>query len=419
MEEIIDVKSREILDSRGNPTVEVDVFTISGFMGRAAVPSGASKGKHEAVELRDEDERFHGKGVKKACLNIEKLIAVEILGMDCLKQMEIDRRMIELDRTENKSKLGANAILGVSLAVSRAASNFLGIPLYRYIGGIQANVLPVPFLNILNGGKHASNNLDIQEIMIVPKGFKTFKEAIRAASEVYMSLKNTLKERGLLSGLGDEGGFAPNLSSHEEAIKLIIESIEKSGYKPGKDIFLAMDSAASEFYKDKKYIFEGKEMDSEEMIDYYENLVENYPIISLEDPLSEDDFDGWKKITERLGKDVQIVGDDIFVTNKKRLLMGIENGIANAILIKLNQIGTLTETLEVIRITKENGYRVMVSHRSGETEDTYIADLSVGTSAYQIKTGAPARGERTAKYNRLIRIEEELGEESRFGGEYI
>ncbi|RLD14202.1 MAG: phosphopyruvate hydratase [Caldiserica bacterium] len=419
MEEIIDVRAREILDSRGNPTIEVEVYTISGFMGRAAVPSGASTGKHEALELRDKDKRFHGKGVRKACDNVEKLISVEILGMDCLKQREIDRRMIELDGTDNKSSLGANAILGVSLATSRAASNFLGIPLYFYIGGAQANVLPVPFLNILNGGKHADNNLDIQEFMIVPKGFTSFKEAIRSASEIYMSLKSILKERKLLSGLGDEGGFAPSLNSHEEAIKLIIEAIEKPGYKPGKEVFIAIDSAASEFYKDGKYLFEGKERTAKEMIDYYEKIVEGYPIISIEDPLSEDDFEGWKEITRRLGKRIQIVGDDIFVTNKERLLKGIENGIANAILIKLNQIGTLTETLEVIRIAKDNNYKVMVSHRSGETEDTYIADLSVGSNAYQIKTGAPARGERTAKYNRLIRIEEELGEEAEFGGEYI
>lgn len=419
MEEIVEVKGREILDSRGNPTVEVEVKTISGVTGTACVPSGASTGKYEALELRDSESRYHGKGVLKAIKNIELLIGPEILGLDILNQEEIDRRMIELDGTKNKSKLGANAILGVSLAVSRAASNLLNIPLYKYIGGLFANVLPVPYLNIINGGKHAENNLDIQEFMIVPLGFNSFKESIRASSEVYQTLKNILKKNNLSTGVGDEGGFSPNLRNNEEAIKFIIEAINESNYKLGEEIFLALDSAASSFYKDGKYIFEGKEVDSYWMIDYYEKLIEKYPIISLEDPLAEDDYEGWKELTKRFKDRIQIVGDDIFVTNKEKFLFGVENGIANSILIKVNQIGTLTETLEVIKLARKYGYNYMISHRSGETVDSYIADLAVGTCSFQIKAGAPSRGERVAKYNRLIQIEEELEENKRFGGEFF
>ncbi len=419
MEEIVEIKGREILDSRGNPTIEVEVKTISGITGTSCVPSGASTGKFEALELRDNDSRFHGKGVLKAIRNIELIIAPEILGMDVLEQEEIDRRMIELDGTENKSNLGANAILGVSLAVSRAASNFLNIPLYRYIGGQFADTLPIPFLNIINGGKHAENNLDIQEFMIVPFRFSSFKESIRAASEIFHTLKNILKEEGLSTGIGDEGGFSPNLKNNEEAIKFIMRAIEESHYEPGKEVFIAIDSAASSFYKDGKYIFEGKEVDYSFMIEYYENLVSKYPIISLEDPLSEDDLLGWRQLTKRLKDKIEIIGDDIFVTNKEKLLFGIENEIANSILIKLNQIGTLTETLEVIKIARMYGYKFMISHRSGETSDSYISDLAVGTSSLMIKAGAPSRGERVAKYNRLIQIEEELGENKKVGNKFI
>jgi len=419
MEEIVEIKGREVLDSRGNPTIEVEVKTISGITGTSCVPSGASTGKFEALELRDNDNRFHGKGVLKAIRNIELIIAPEILGMDVFEQEEIDKRMIELDGTENKSNLGANSILGVSLAVSRAASNFLNVPLYRYIGGQFADTLPIPFLNIINGGKHAENNLDIQEFMIVPYKFNSFKESIRAASEIFHTLKNILKEEGLSTGIGDEGGFSPNLKNNEEAIKLIIRAIEKSHYEPGKEVFIAVDSAASSFYKDGRYIFEGKEVDYSFMIEYYENLVGKYPIISLEDPLSEDDLEGWKLLTRRLKDKIEIIGDDIFVTNKEKLLFGIENEIANSILIKLNQIGTLTETLEVIKIARMYGYKFMISHRSGETSDSYISDLAVGTSSLMIKAGAPSRGERVAKYNRLIQIEEELGENKKVGNEFI
>ena len=419
MEEIVEIKGREILDSRGNPTVEVEVKTISGITGIASVPSGASTGKFEALELRDNDDRYHGKGVLKAIKNIELLIAPEILGLDVLNQEEIDKRMIELDGTDNKSNLGANAILGVSLAVSRAASNYLNIPLYRYIGGQFANTIPVPFLNIINGGKHAENNLDIQEFLIVPYGFNSFKESIRAASEIFHTLKKILKDSGYSTGIGDEGGFSPDLKNNEEAIKLILKAIEESNYKPGKDIFIAIDSAASSFYENGKYIFENKPVDYNFMIDYYSELVDKYPIISLEDPLSEDDFDGWKKLTEKLKNKVQIIGDDIFVTNKEKFLFGIRNGIANSILIKLNQIGTISETLEVIKLARLYGYSYMISHRSGETSDSFISDFAVGTSSFMIKAGAPSRGERVAKYNRLIQIEEELGEYKKFGNEFF
>ncbi|MBC7194531.1 MAG: phosphopyruvate hydratase [Caldisericia bacterium] len=419
MEEIIEVKGREILDSRGNPTLEVEVTTISGFKGFAQVPSGASKGKFEAVELRDEDERYFGKGVQKAIRNIELLIAPEILGLDVLNQEEVDRRMISLDGTKNKGKIGANAILGVSLAVARAASNFLGIPLYKYIGGLFADTLPVPFLNIINGGKHAENNLDIQEFLIAPIGFKNFRDAIRAGAEVYMKLKEILKKEGLITGIGDEGGFSPNLKNNEKAIKLIFKAIEEAKYKPGEEIFIALDCAASSFFKDGKYIFEEKEIDGSDLIEYYLKLIEKYPIISIEDPFDEEDYSSWKIFTKEVGNKIQIIGDDIFVTNKEKFLFGIENGIANSILIKLNQIGTLTETIEVINIARKYGYNYMISHRSGETTDTFIADFSVATRSYQIKSGAPARGERVAKYNRLIAIEEELEGKSRYGSEFL
>lgn len=419
MEEIVEVKGREILDSRGNPTLEVEVTTISGFKGIAQVPSGASKGKYEAVELRDEDERFFGRGVQKAIKNIELLIAPEILGIDVLDQEEIDRRMINLDGTKNKSNIGANSILGVSLAVARAASAFLGIPLYRYIGGLFSNVLPVPFLNIINGGKHAENNIDIQEFMIVPYGFNSFKDAIRASAEIYMKLKEVLKSKGLSVGIGDEGGFSPFLSNNEEAIKLIIEAIEKTKYKLGEEIFIALDCAASSFFKDGKYLFEGEEINGDDLIEYYLKLIEKYLIISIEDPFDEEDYESWKIFTKEVKDKIQIVGDDIFVTNKEKFLFGIENGIANAILIKLNQIGTLTETLEVINIARKYGYNYIISHRSGETSDTFISDFSVATQSFQIKTGAPARGERVTKYNRLIVIEEELKDKAKYGREFL
>lgn len=416
---IINVLGREILDSRGNPTVEAEVILESGHSGLAAVPSGASTGSHEALELRDGDpKRYLGKGVKKAVKNINRIIAPKLLGKDVLDQKGIDRMMIQIDGTPNKSRIGANAILAVSLACAKAASNYLGIPLFQYIGGLTANVLPVPFMNILNGGVHADNNLDLQEFMIVPVGAKTFSEGLQMAVEVYHNLKAVLKKKGFKTSVGDEGGFAPDLNSNEEAFLLIIEAIRSAGYRPGSDISLAIDSAATELYKDGFYYFEAdkkKRRSSSEMIDYYESLINKYPIVSIEDGLSEDDWEGWKEMTQRLGKRVQLVGDDIFVTNQKRLLKGIRDGIANSILIKLNQIGTLSETLEVIRIAKLSGYKTIISHRSGETEDTTISDLAVGTSSGQIKTGAPSRTDRVAKYNQLIRIEEHLGESAIFG----
>ncbi len=419
MSTIINVIGREILDSRGNPTVEAEVILESGHSGLAAVPSGASTGSHEALELRDEDpKRYLGRGVKKAVKNINNIIAPKLLGNDVLDQTGIDRVMIQLDGTSNKSKLGANAILAVSLACAKASANYLGIPLFRYIGGLTANALPVPLMNILNGGVHADNNLDLQEFMIAPIGAKTFSDGLRMAVEVYHNLKSVLKKKGFRTSVGDEGGFAPDLNSNEEAFHLIVEAIRSAGYRPGLDISLAIDSAATELYKDGFYHFEAdekKKKSSSEMIDYYESLINKYPIISIEDGLSEDDWKGWKEMTKRLGNKVQLVGDDIFVTNKKRLLKGIRDGVANAILIKLNQIGTLSETLEVIRIAKLAGYKTIISHRSGETEDTTISDLAVGTSAYQIKTGAPSRTDRVAKYNQLIRIEEALGDSAIFG----
>lgn len=418
---IVDVYAREVLDSRGNPTVEVEVWTEDGAFGRALVPSGASTGAFEAVELRDGDKgRFLGKGVMKAVDNVNNILAEEIIGMDVFEQTAIDKLMIRLDGTPNKGKLGANAILGVSLAVARAAADELGMPLYEYVGGVNSKTLPVPMLNILNGGEHADNNVDIQEFMVMPVGAANFKEALRMGAEIFHSLKSVLKSKGLNTAVGDEGGFAPNLSSNEEALKTIVEAIEKAGYKPGEEVMLALDVAATEMYDEETKIYnlagEGRKLTVNEMIDYYEALVNKYPIISIEDGLAEDDWDGWKLLTERLGGKIQLVGDDLFVTNTERLKKGIELGIANSVLVKLNQIGTLTETLDTIEMAKINGYTAVISHRSGETEDTTIADLAVATNAGQIKTGAPSRTDRVAKYNQLLRIEDILGEESVYKG---
>lgn len=418
--EIIDVYAREVLDSRSNPTVEVEVELEDGTVGRAIVPSGASTGEYEAVELRDGDkERYLGKGVLKAVDNVNNIIAPELIGMNALDQASIDEALIEIDGTDNKGNLGANAILGVSLATARAAAASIGLPLYKYIGGVNAKVLPVPMMNILNGGKHADNNVDIQEFMIMPVGAGSFKDALRMCSEVYHSLKKTLSSKNYNTSIGDEGGFAPNLKSNEEAVQVIIEAIEKAGYKPKDQIAIAIDAAASELYKeDGKYHLdgEGRVLTSEEMVKFYEELVDKYPIVSLEDGLSENDWDGWKLLTERLGKRIQLVGDDLFVTNTSRLSKGIKMGVANSILIKLNQIGTLTETIEAIEMAERAGYTAVVSHRSGETEDTTIADLVVAMNAGQIKTGAPARTDRVAKYNQLLRIEEELDDIAEYPG---
>ncbi|HHV74621.1 MAG TPA: phosphopyruvate hydratase [Thermoanaerobacterium sp.] len=410
---IVDVYAREILDSRGNPTVEVEVELDSGAVGRAAVPSGASTGQFEAVELRDGDNnRYLGKGVLKAVENVNEKIAPEIIGMDAIDQVAIDKAMIDLDGTPNKSNLGANAILGVSLAVAKAAAEEVGLPLYQYLGGVNAKVLPVPMMNILNGGKHADNNVDIQEFMIMPVGAQSFHEALRTCAEVFHNLRSVLKSKGLSTTVGDEGGFAPNLTSNEEAIQVILEAIQKAGYVPGEDVAIALDPASSEMYKeDGKYHFDGEGVvrTSEEMVDYWEQLVNKYPIVSIEDGLAEEDWNGWKLLTERLGKRIQLVGDDLFVTNTERLSRGIKMGVANSILIKLNQIGTLTETLDAIEMAKKAGYTAVVSHRSGETEDSTIADLVVAVNAGQIKTGAPSRTDRVVKYNQLMRIEEGLG----------
>ena len=417
--EIVDVVAREILDSRSFPTVEVEVYLEDGTVGRAAVPSGASTGVFEAVELRDGDkERFNGKGVLQAVKNVNEVIADELIGLNALDQTFIDKTLIELDGTKNKGKLGANAILGVSLAVARAAANFLGLPLYQYVGGVNAKVLPVPMMNIINGGEHADNSVDLQEFMIMPVGAESFKEALRMCSQVYHALKSLLNEKGYSTGVGDEGGFAPDLKSNEEAIEVIIEAIKKAGFEPGKDMFIALDPASSEFFEDGKYVLkhEGKTLSPEEMVGFYENLVNKYPIISIEDGMAEEDYEGWKIMTERLGNKIQLVGDDLFVTNTERLKMGIEMGIANSILIKLNQIGTLTETLNAIEMANRAGYTAVVSHRSGETEDTTISDLVVAVNAGQIKTGAPARSERVAKYNQLLRIAEELDEVAEYRG---
>lgn len=416
MTQIVDIKAREIIDSRGNPTVEVDVRLACGAMGRAAVPSGASTGTREALELRDNDKsRYLGKGVSKAVENVNTSIIQALVGMDATDQEALDRRMIDLDGTPNKSELGANAMLGVSMATARAASDAFGLPLYRYLGGITACELPMPMMNIINGGAHATNKLDLQEFMIIPVGAKNVKEAIRMGAEVFHNLKSILKSKGMSTAVGDEGGFAPDLSSNEEAITCILQAIEAAKYVPGKDIGLALDVAASEFYKDGKYVLEaeGKSLSSVEMIDYYESLVNKYPILSIEDGLAEQDWDNWALLTKRIGDKVQLVGDDVFVTNPGILEKGIKDGIANSILIKLNQIGTVTETLEAIHMAKKAGYTTIISHRSGETEDTFISDLAVGVSGGQIKTGSLSRSDRIAKYNQLIRIEEELGMRSR------
>jgi len=417
---IVDIAAREILDSRGNPTVEVDVLLEDGTTGRGAAPSGASTGAYEAVELRDADAgRYKGKGVTKAVENVAEQIAPEIVGFDALDQVGVDMAMIDLDGTPNKANFGANAILGVSMAVARAAARSLEMPLYRYLGGTAARLLPVPMMNILNGGKHADNNVDIQEFMVMPVGAADFSEALQMGAEVFHTLKSVLKKKGLNTAVGDEGGFAPNLSSNEEALAVIMEAIQAAGYKPGEEIALAIDAAATELYQDGKYVLEGTAHSAAEMIAYYAGLADRYPIISIEDGLAEDDWAGWEKLTEQLGNRVQIVGDDLFVTNTKRLAQGIESGAANSILIKLNQIGTVTETLEAIEMAKQAGYTAVVSHRSGETEDTFIADLAVAVNAGQIKTGAPSRTDRVAKYNQLLRIEEELAVTAMFKGRKV
>ncbi|MDR7073020.1 phosphopyruvate hydratase [Fictibacillus barbaricus] len=414
MSTIIEIYAREVLDSRGNPTVEVEVYTESGAFGRAIVPSGASTGEYEAVELRDGDkERYLGKGVLNAVNNVNENIAPELIGFDVLDQVGIDQTLIELDGTENKGKLGANAILGVSMAVAHAAADFLNVPLYMYLGGFNAKSLPVPMMNILNGGEHADNNVDIQEFMVMPVGAETFSEALRMGAEIFHNLKAVLKEKGLNTAVGDEGGFAPNLGSNEEALQTIMEAIEKAGYKPGEEVRLAMDVAASELFnkEDGKYHLSGEGVvkSSEEMVAFYEELVNKYPIVSIEDGLDENDWDGFKLLTERIGDRVQLVGDDLFVTNTTKLSEGIEKGIGNSILIKVNQIGTLTETFDAIEMAKRAGYTAVISHRSGESEDSTIADIAVATNAGQIKTGAPSRTDRVAKYNQLLRIEDELG----------
>ncbi len=416
------VYAREILDSRGNPTIEVDVLLDDGSMGRAAVPSGASTGIHEAVELRDGDKkRYQGKGVTKAVDNVNDVIADALIGLDPIRQVEIDEMLIRLDGTKNKSKLGANAMLGVSMAVAKAAAESLDLPLYQYLGGVNAKELPVPMMNILNGGAHADNNVDIQEFMILPVGAKSFAEALRINAEIYHTLKTVLKGKGLSTAVGDEGGFAPNLKSNEEALQVIVEAIKKAGYKPGKDVCLGIDTAASGLMKGSKYVLagEGVKMTSAEMVDWYAKLVDKYPIITIEDGLGEDDWKGWKLLTEKLGSKVQIVGDDLFVTNVERLAKGIEMGVANSILIKLNQIGTITETFSAIEMAKRAGYTAVVSHRSGETEDTTIADVVVATNAGQIKSGAPCRTDRVAKYNQLLRIEEDLASAAQYNGKAV
>ncbi|MCM3618850.1 phosphopyruvate hydratase [Sutcliffiella horikoshii] len=419
---ISDVYAREVLDSRGNPTIEVEVYTESGAFGRALVPSGASTGEYEAVELRDGDKsRYLGKGVQQAVENVNEIIAPELVGLfDVLEQVAIDEALIDLDGTENKGKLGANAILGVSMAVARAAADFLQIPLYQHLGGFNSKTLPVPMMNIINGGEHADNNVDIQEFMVMPVGAENFKEALRMGAEIFHALKSVLSAKGLNTAVGDEGGFAPNLGSNEEALQTIIEAIEKAGYKPGEQVMLAMDSAASEFYnkEDGKYHLKGEGVvyTSAEMVDFYEKMADKYPIISIEDGLDENDWEGFKLLTERIGNKVQLVGDDLFVTNTKKLAEGIERKIGNSILIKVNQIGTLTETFEAIEMAKRAGYTAVISHRSGETEDSTIADIAVATNAGQIKTGAPSRTDRVAKYNQLLRIEDQLGDTARYDG---
>jgi enolase len=422
MTEIIDVVGREILDSRGNPTLEVDVMTASGAVGRAAVPSGASTGTREALELRDKRaKRYGGKGVLKAVANVNQILAPALLGLDTANQVGLDRQMIELDGTPNKAKLGANALLGVSMAAARAAAIAFGLPLFRYLGGINARCLPMPMMNILNGGAHAANNLDIQEFMIVPVGATSIREAVRMGAETFHSLKKILHAKGLSTAVGDEGGFAPSLASNEEALRLIVEAIEAAGYQPGRDVGLALDAAASEFFQKGQYVFksEKRKLSAEKLVDVYTDWIDRYPILSIEDGLAEQDWDGWVMMTDRLEGRIQIVGDDIFVTNPAIFAKGIEKGIANSILIKLNQIGTVTETLDAIEMAKQAGYTTVISHRSGETEDAFIADLAVGVNAGQIKTGSLSRSDRMAKYNQLIRIEEELGPAATFSDELL
>jgi enolase len=417
MPEITSIIAREILDSRGNPTVEAEVETASGGRGRAAVPSGASTGEHEAIELRDGDaKRYLGKGVLQAVQNVNDLIAPELLGMSVLKQADLDQAMIALDGTENKGKLGANAILAVSMAAARAAADLVGVSLWRYLGGAQACVLPTPMMNIVNGGAHADNGLECQEFMVVPYGFDAFSDALRCGTEIFHQLKKNLKQSGLTTAVGDEGGFAPRLGSNEEALKRIVDSITQAGYEPGKQVGIALDAAASEFYKGGKYTFDKSSRSSEELVGIYSELCAKYPICSIEDGLAEDDWEGWKLITDKLGAAIQLVGDDLFVTNRKRLERGIASGTANSILIKLNQIGSLTETLETIRTAREAGYTSVISHRSGETEDAFIADLAVATNAGQIKTGSLSRSDRIAKYNQLLRIGDELGSGAQYAG---
>ena len=412
------VIAREIIDSRGNPTVEVDVGLVDGSFGRAAVPSGASTGQFEAVELRDGGDRYMGKGVTQAVANVNGEMASLLEGFDALDQRGVDRALIMLDGTDNKANLGANAILGASLAVARAAADHVGQPLYRYVGGANAHVLPVPMMNVLNGGEHADNNVDIQEFMLMPVGAASFSEAMRWGTEAYHTLKKVLQKRGLSTSIGDEGGFAPNLGSNEEAVQLLVESISEAGFTPGDDIALALDAASSEFYSDGQYTLagEGRSLSSEEMAEYLADLSERYPIVSIEDGMDEEDWDGWKALTDRIGDRVQLVGDDLFVTNTERLQRGLDDGVANSILVKVNQIGSLTETLEAVELAHRHGYTAVMSHRSGETEDTTIADLAVATNCGQIKTGAPARSDRVAKYNQLLRIEQDLGDAAAFWG---
>jgi enolase len=419
MSVIVEVKAREVLDSRGSPTVEVDVLLSDGAVGRAIVPSGASTGRHEALELRDGEEgRYGGKGVLRAINNVKEQLGPELVGMDALDQAALDRALIALDGTANKSRVGANAVLGISMAVAHAAAASLGVPLYRYLGGALARLLPVPMLNILNGGKHADNNVDIQEFMVVPVNFGSFREALRAGAEIYLALKSRLRSRGLSTAVGDEGGFAPDLSSNEEAIEVVLRAVEQAGYRPGHDVYLALDVAATELFRDGKYVLEseGRAVDAAGLIEQYRFWAAKYPLISIEDGLAEDDWEGWQALTQALGERVQLVGDDIFVTNLVRLRRGIDARTANAVLVKVNQVGSLTETLDAVYLAAQAGWARVISHRSGETEDTTIADLAVATGAGQIKAGAPGRSERVAKYNRLLRIEEELGSSAEFAG---
>ena len=422
MSEIVDVRGREILDSRGNPTVEVDVYLDCGTMGRAAVPSGASTGEHEAVELRDGEDRYLGKGVQKAVENVNTVILENLVGESVYDQTAIDQKMIALDGSDNKKNIGANAILGVSLAVAKAAANGLDLPLYRYVGGTNAKELPLPMMNIINGGSHADNNVDLQEFMIMPAGASNFRQALQIGTEIFHHLKSVLKSRNYNTAVGDEGGFAPDLKSNEEALQVIVEAIEKAKYIPGDDVLIALDPASSEFYKDGNYILEAEAQSKkspDEMVQFYADLCQKYPIISIEDGMAEDDWDGWKLLTEAIGDKVQLVGDDLFVTNTERLDLGIERGVGNSILVKVNQIGTLTETLNAIELAKQNNYTAVISHRSGETEDTTISDIAVATNAGQIKTGSLCRTDRTCKYNQLLRIEEELGDFAVFSGRKV